>query len=98
MTTQPAMVTNMLPMGQAVNGTSRKGLGCEDLTWRVALPEEEETRKGRYSYPKKPNRGEREGGCDAPARLIQAEQVYVERIGGMGGGQSAENFRRNRPL
>ena len=78
MSTRPEKVSNVQPVRSAVNGTSRRGPRWEELTWRVALPEEEETRKGRYSNPKKPNQIGGRGRVVVTHQLgyvIQAEQV-----------------------
>ena len=66
---------------------SRTSIGGRDSQREVLGPEETKSK-----------RGEREGGRDTPAMLIQAEPQYAERIGGRVGSQSAENFKRNCPL
>ena len=91
----PEEVSKVQPVRSAVKGVSRRGPGWEELTWRVALPREEETRKGRYSNPKKPN--QREGGRDTPAMLEAAEPRYAERIGGRGGEPECRRLHKKPP-
>ena len=80
----PEDVSKVQPVRSAVKGVSRRGPGWEELTWRVALPMEEETRKGRYPNPKKPNL---KGGWTCNTSYAKTSRANVCRTDwGKGGG------------